>query len=82
MKFNYEKGQEFCTMKGPLYCCLVGVPFYKMLAPLLLQDPLMARLFFWRVFLLGTGGGQGGCLVFIRCRQENCVNLDASCRHT
>jgi hypothetical protein len=35
MKFNYEKGQEFHTMKHPSYCCMVGVPFYKMLAPLL-----------------------------------------------
>ncbi len=31
MKFNYERGQEFCTMKRPSYCCMVGVPFYKML---------------------------------------------------
>ncbi len=28
MKY-YEKGQEFCAMKRPSYCCMVGVPFFK-----------------------------------------------------
>jgi hypothetical protein len=38
--------------------------------------------FFGGFFLLGTRGGQVRCLVFIRCRQDNCATLDASCRHT
>ncbi len=53
----------------------INLPNFK-----LLNEGL--KIYFLGFFLLGTGGGQGGCLIFITCRQENCVNLDASCKHT